>query len=50
MSDFHCSPSANITSVSGMDGNSSNSFRILRYPLYFSIGNDFCAYFAGVCI
>ena len=34
MSDFHCSPSGNITSVSpisGMDGNSSNSFRILRY-------------------
>ena len=31
MSDFHCSPSANITSglpISGMDGNSGNSFRI----------------------
>ena len=34
MSDFHCSPSANITSgslISGMDGNPGNSFRILRY-------------------
>ena len=34
MSDFHCSPSTNITSgspISGMDGNSGNSFRILRY-------------------
>ena len=34
MPDFHCSPSANITSglsISGMDGNSGNSFRILRY-------------------
>ena len=34
MSDFHCSPSANITSgspISSMDGNSSNLFRILWY-------------------
>ena len=34
MPDFHCSPSANITSglpISGMDDNSGNSFRILRY-------------------
>ena len=33
MSDFHCFPSANITSGSpifGMDGNSGNSFRILK--------------------
>ena len=53
-SDFHCPPSANIISASltliaDMDGtNSSNSFRILRYPsevvVKLSIGKDcFCA-------
>ena len=57
MSDYHCYPSANITSgspISGMDGNSGNSFRIFRYSsltwLYFTIGNDSCAYFVDVCI
>ena len=57
-SDFHCFPSANTTSgstISGMDGNSSNSGRILRYSSFvvviLPIGNDcFCAYFADVCI
>ena len=37
MSGFHCSPSANITSgspISGMDGNSNNSFRLLRYSSF----------------
>ena len=40
MSDFHCFPSANITSsstISGMDGNSSNSFGILRHSSLFVI-------------
>ena len=57
-SDFHCSHHANITPgspISGMDGNSSNSFRILWYSslvvVILSIGNYCsCVYFVGVCI
>ena len=52
MSDFHCSPSANITfgsPISGMDGNSTHSFRILRYSSLVVIilfhWKWFCAYF-----
>ena len=57
-SDFHCSHHANITPgspISGMDGNSSNSFRIFWYSslvvVILSIGNYCsCVYFVGVCI